>query len=117
MRPCFSAPPGENASERPQALTEVTTRCAADAPGTSCCCWVGKQEKNMGEINLPASAPNTSSNSLELGRNISSVQAAPSMFFMGCLGPLLQHLVGERHLGSVELRPAPLWQLLGSSMI
>lgn len=71
----------------------------------------------MGEINLPASAPNASSDSLELSRNISSVQAAPSMFFMGCLGPLLQHLVEEKRLGSVELRPAPLWQLLGSSTI
>lgn len=47
----------------------------------------------MGEINLPASAPKASSNSLELGRNSSSVQVAPSTFFMGCLGPFLQHLV------------------------
>lgn len=57
----------------------------------------------MGVINLPASAPKASSDSLELGRNISSVQVAPSMFFMGRLGPFLQHLVAgvgrNRRLG------------------
>lgn len=59
----------------------------------SYCCQIGKQEKNMGEINLPASAPKASPGSLGLGRNISSVRVAPSVLFMGCLGPFLQHLV------------------------
>lgn len=47
----------------------------------------------MGEINLPVSGPKASSDSLELGRNSSSVQVAPSVFFMGHLEPFLQHLV------------------------
>lgn len=47
----------------------------------------------MGEINLPVSGPKASSDSVELGRNSSSVQVAPSVFFMGHLEPFLQHLV------------------------
>lgn len=58
-------------------------------------CRVGKQEKNMGEINLPASAPKAFSDSLELGRNSSSVQVVPSVFFMGHRRPFLQHLAAE----------------------
>lgn len=58
------------------------------------CCQV-EQEKNMGEINLPASASKASSGSLELGGNISSVRVAPSVLFMGCLTPFLQHPVAE----------------------
>lgn len=57
----------------------------------------------MEVINLPASTPKASSSSLELGGNISSVQVAPSVLFMGCLRPFLQHLVAEvgrdGHLG------------------
>lgn len=75
----------------------------------------------MGEINLPSSAPKASSDSLELGRNSSSVQVAPSVFFLGCFGSFLQHLaVGlgrNRGSGAVELWSGPLQQFLGSHVI
>lgn len=55
----------------------------------------------MGEIKLPASAPKASPGSPGLGRNISSLQVAPSALFMGCLGPFLQHLGAEAKRSSV----------------
>lgn len=66
----------------------------------------------MGEINLGASAPKASSGSLGLGGNSSSAQVAPSMFFMGCLGPFLQLL--EAADGMDRRSGCPSRQLLGS---